>query len=168
MSLPDWLEPLPDAERMRATDRWAIEEMGVASLDLMERAGAGLTALVERVAPDGPVAVVCGGGNNGGDGFVVARLLRDGGRDVRVGITVDRDKYQGDAAANLERLPGDPPEPFDASLLDGAAVCVDALLGTGFAGDVREPIRAAIVALNACEAPVVACDVPSGVDGSTG
>ena len=73
--LPPWLIPLPDAEMMRGIDRWAIEERGVASLDLMERAGAGVARSVERLAPDGPVTVVCGKGNNGGDGLVVARLL---------------------------------------------------------------------------------------------
>ena len=83
-ALPDWLTPLPDAERMRAIDRWAIDVRGVPSLDLMERAGAGVARTVERLAPDGPVVVVCGTGNNGGDGFVVARLLRDAGRDVTV------------------------------------------------------------------------------------
>ena len=86
-SLPDWLTPLPDAERMRAIDRWAIEVRGVPSLDLMERAGAGVARAVERLVPDGPVAVVCGAGNNGGDGLVVARLLRDAGREVTVVCT---------------------------------------------------------------------------------
>src|SRR4030081_601866 len=81
--LPDWLEPLPDAERMRATDAWAIEQEGVPSLDLMERAGAGLARLTADLAPEGTVAVVCGQGNNGGDGLVAARLLRGEGRDVR-------------------------------------------------------------------------------------
>src|SRR4051794_511074 len=110
--LPDWLEPLPDAERMRATDAWAIEEQGVPSLDLMERAGAGLARLTADVAPEGDGAVVCGRGNNGGDGLVAARLLRDEGREVRVLMTGAADDLRGDAAANLERLPGDGPEPF--------------------------------------------------------
>ena len=165
--LPDWLDPLPDAEQMRATDRWAIEEMGAPSLDLMERAGRGLAELAEEVGPTGRVAIVCGGGNNGGDGFVAARLLRQAGREVVVGVTSDLGKYEGDALANLERLE-ERPSPFDPSLLDGAAVAIDALLGTGFAGEVREPIRSAIEALNAASVPVVACDVPSGVDASTG
>ena len=79
MSAPGaWLEPLPDAEAMRATDRWAIEERGIPSLALMERAGEGLAAVAWEVAPSGPVAVVCGKGNNGGDGLVVARLLHAG------------------------------------------------------------------------------------------
>jgi NAD(P)H-hydrate epimerase len=168
VTLPDWLEPLPDAERMRATDRWAIEERGVPSLELMERAGGGLASLVDDVAPTGVVVVLCGGGNNGGDGFVAARLLRHAGRDVRVLVTSELDAFKGDAAANLERLPGDPPVPFSPDALEGAAVLVDALLGTGFSGEVREPVRSAILALNEADAPVVACDVPSGVDASTG
>lgn len=167
-ALPDWLEPLPDAERMRATDAWAIEQRGVPSLDLMERAGAGLARLTGELAPEGAVAVVCGKGNNGGDGLVAARLLRDNGRDVRVLLTGAAEDLRGDAAVNLERLPGDAPEPFAAGALVGAAAIVDALLGTGFAGEPREPIRGAIEAINATDAVVVAADVPSGVDASTG
>ena len=83
VTLPPWLRGLPDPERMRATDRWAIEEQGIPGLELMERAGQGLADLVLSVAADGPIAVVCGKGNNGGDGYVAARLLRDAGRAVR-------------------------------------------------------------------------------------
>ena len=165
--LPDWLEPLPDAERMRATDRWAIEEQGVPGARLMERAGEGLAEVVEDVAPTGRVAIVCGGGNNGGDGFVAARLLRQAGRDVDVHVTTDLDGYKGDAREKLEQL-REPPRPFEAGALEGAAVLVDCLLGTGFSGDVREPVSSAVLALNESPAPVVACDVPSGVDASTG
>jgi ADP-dependent NAD(P)H-hydrate dehydratase / NAD(P)H-hydrate epimerase len=167
-SLPDWLEPLPDAERMRATDAWAIEEQGVPSLDLMERAGAGLARLVADRAPEGAVAVVCGKGNNGGDGLVAARLLREAGRDVRVLLIGEADELRGDAATNLERLPGDGVEAFAAGALDDATAIVDALLGTGFAGEPRDPIKGAIEAINARDAAVVAADVPSGVDASTG
>ena len=84
MAFPRWLQPLPDADQQREIDRWAIEERGVAGLDLMERAGAGVARGVERLAPDGPVTVVCGKGNNGGDGLVAARLLREAGREVAV------------------------------------------------------------------------------------
>ena len=83
-ALPEWCQPLPDAEAMRAIDRWAIDEQGVPSLDLMERAGIGVARAVEQLAPDGPVTVLCGKGNNGGDGLVAARLLRDAGREVDV------------------------------------------------------------------------------------
>ena len=108
MSLPRWLEPLLDAEQMRATDRWAIEERGVPSLELMEHAAEGLADVVRRHAPAGRVAVVCGKGNNGGDGLVVGRLLRDEGREVDVLATGDMFELKGDALANLERLPGAP------------------------------------------------------------
>ena len=103
---PDWLTPLPDAATMRAIDRWAIEERGVAGLDLMERAGAGVTRAVERVASDGPVTVVCGKGNNGGDGLVVARLLRDAGREVTIVCVAPPEDFAGDARTNLDLFDG--------------------------------------------------------------
>ncbi len=168
---------------MRAVDRWAIEQQGVPGLDLMERAGAGVARAVERLAPDGPVTVVCGKGNNGGDGLVAARLLRDAGRAVSVVCVAPPQEFAGDARANLERLPGEPPlrlsgapwseeapAPSERSrdLLAGAAAIVDALLGTGFAGAPRGAVAEAIDALNAAGAPVVSVDVPSGVDASSG
>jgi hydroxyethylthiazole kinase-like uncharacterized protein yjeF len=168
MALPDWLDPLYEAEEMRAVDRWAIEERGVPSLDLMERAGIGLARVVASVARPGPVRVVVGKGNNGGDGLVVARLLREEGREVDVLATGDLGELKGDALANLQRLPGPAPEPFDADRLAGSGAIVDAMLGTGFEGEPREPIRGAIEAINAADAPVVACDVPSGVNASNG
>ena len=139
-----WLDPLPDAAQQRELDRWAIEDLG--KDDLMERAGAGLAEVVAQVVPAGRVVIACGKGNNGGDGRVTARLLRERGREVDV----------------LE-LPFE-----DLSALDGAAVVVDALLGTGFDGVPREPLDRVIAAINAAAAPVVAADMPSGVDGSTG
>lgn len=167
MTLPDWAVPLPDAPQMRATDRWAIDDLGIPSLDLMERAGEGLARVVAETVPEGPVVVVCGPGNNGGDGFVAARLLHDDGREVSVLAVVDADAYTGDALANLTRLPV-PLRPFSPTALEGAAVAVDALLGTGVKGAPRAPADAAVAALNALDAPVVAADVPSGVDASTG
>jgi hydroxyethylthiazole kinase-like uncharacterized protein yjeF len=167
-TLPDWLTALLDAEEMRAVDRWAIEERGVSSLDLMERAGAGVARVLERVAPDGSVVVVCGKGNNGGDGLVAARLLRDAGRVVTVVCVAPPQELTGDARANLDRLPGDAPVALDAVALDGATVIIDALLGTGFQGDPHGAAGEAIEAVNAAAAPVVSIDVPSGVDASTG
>ncbi|MEA2468976.1 MAG: ADP-dependent NAD(P)H-hydrate dehydratase / NAD(P)H-hydrate epimerase [Thermoleophilaceae bacterium] len=169
MALPGWLDPLYEAAEMRAVDAWAIEEQGVPSLDLMERAGIGLARIVAEVARPGRLRVVAGKGNNGGDGLVVARLLREEGREVDVLITGDPAELKGDARANLERLPGAGPEPFDPDRLAGSGAIVDAMLGTGFEGEPREPIRSAIDAINAQDGtPVVACDVPSGVNASTG
>ena len=166
--LPDWLDPLYEAEEMRAADAWAIEEQGVPSLDLMERAGAGLARVTAAAARPGRVRVVVGKGNNGGDGLVVARLLREDGHDVDVLAVAPLEELRGDPAANLDRLPGAPPEPFAPELLARSGVVVDALLGTGFEGSPREPVTSAIAAINAQDAPTVACDVPSGVNASSG
>jgi NAD(P)H-hydrate epimerase len=176
-SLPDWLTPLLDAETMRAVDRWAIDLRGVPSLELMERAGAGVTRVVEQLVPDGPVAVVCGKGNNGGDGLVVARLLREAARSVTVVCAAPPGDFAGDARVNLERLPGEAPIELTEDraraeqALGQASVIVDALLGTGFQGQPRGAVGEAIEAVNAGRAPgaaVVSVDVPSGVDSSTG
>jgi hydroxyethylthiazole kinase-like uncharacterized protein yjeF len=163
-----WLEPLPDAELMRATDRWAIEERAVPGLELMERAGEGLARVVAQAVPAGPIAVVCGKGNNGGDGLVAARHLRKAGRDVDVLAVWDPAELRGDAAANLRALPGPPPQPYAAERLPGAGGIVDALLGTGSAGAPRDPAARVIADILAAAAPVVAADVPSGIDASTG
>jgi hydroxyethylthiazole kinase-like uncharacterized protein yjeF len=186
-SLPPWLISLPDAQMMRGIDRWAIAERGVAGLDLMERAGAGVARAVERIAPDAPVTVVCGKGNNGGDGLVVARLLRQSGRQVTVVCVAAPGEFSGDARTNLERLPGQPPvrlsgeawaqdgsEPPTLAGTAGAdvfateGVVVDALLGTGFQGAPHGAVGEAIEAINRVCVRVVSVDVPSGVDASSG
>ena len=170
--LPDWMEPLPDAGAQRALDRWAIEQRHVPGLELMEHAGHGLADLVARKVPEGVIAVVCGHGNNGGDGFVAARLLREAGREVDVQIVGGGAReLRGDARANCERLPGAPPRPFNPGSLMEVAGIVDAVLGTGSSGAPRGAARDAIETMAAAAErgiPVVACDVPSGVDGSTG
>lgn len=167
MTLPGWLEPLLDAEQMRATDSWAIDEQGIPSLDLMERAGAGLARVTAEVVPEGRIAIVCGKGNNGGDGLVAARILRERGREVDVLCIAPPEELSGDPARNLERL-AEPPRPFDAAALEAADGIVDAVLGTGFEGEPHEPASGAIAAIGAAAAPVVAADVPSGVNASTG
>jgi NAD(P)H-hydrate epimerase len=161
----DWLDPLADAAQMRALDAWAIGELGVASIDLMERAGAGLARLVAEIAPDGPVAVVCGKGNNGGDGFVAARLLAEQGREVEVVCASDPEALEGDARHNFERLPS---TLVVGAISAGSAVIVDAVLGTGATGPPTGWAGEAIAAICAAGAPVVAADVPSGVDASSG
>lgn len=171
MSLPDWLEPLPGAAEQRATDRRAIEALGIPGVELMERAGIGLAEVVADRVPTGPVVVLCGSGNNGGDGLVAARRLRELGREVDVLALGDPAGWQGDAAANRDRLPGEPPASWTGAVPAGAAGVVDAMLGTGFAGTPREPVAGAVAALAAAReggGVVVACDVPSGVDASSG
>jgi NAD(P)H-hydrate epimerase len=166
-SLPDWLEALYGAEQMRATDRWAIEQRGVPSLDLMERAGAGLALQTDRLVARGPIAIVCGKGNNGGDGLVAGRLLRELRRTVRILLLAEPSEYGGDAAANLERLAG-AHEPFHPEALGDAAVVVDAIFGTGFAGEPRGLAADAIEAMAVLDVPIVSADIASGVDASTG
>jgi ADP-dependent NAD(P)H-hydrate dehydratase / NAD(P)H-hydrate epimerase len=146
-----WLEPLFDAEGIRAIDRWAIEEQGVPSEELMEAAGTALAGAVAGLSPRGPVRIVCGKGNNGGDGEVAARHLRQMGFEVETVSLWDDDV----------------PEDLDAWLAGPGAV-VDAIFGTGFDGAPREPAAGAIGAINRCGAPVVACDIASGVDASSG
>ncbi len=170
--LPSWLEPLYTADEMRAVDAWAIEDQGVPSLDLMERAAAEVARAVTAIAPDGPVRIVCGKGNNGGDGLVVARLLREHGLDAVALLLADPGQLSPDARANFERLDEHAWCPVDAaalaSSLAGAELIVDALLGTGFDGAPRAPLDAAIETINEAGAPVVAVDVPSGVNAATG
>jgi len=155
MALPDWLTPLPDAAQQRALDAWAIDDHQIPGETLMERAGTALAKAVAELVPDGVIAIVCGGGNNGGDGLVAARVLGEQGREINL-ITVTKDD-----------------SPLSPAALAGAAGIVDALLGTGFSGAPRSPVSDAIAAINAAVelAPsvrVIACDVPSGVDASTG
>jgi NAD(P)H-hydrate epimerase len=114
------------------------------------------------------VVVVCGKGNNGGDGFVAARLLRGLGREVTViGVSLP-DELSGDARESLSRLGGDLLLPPTQGALAGAAILVDALLGTGFEGRPRGAVAEMIEAIDAAGVPVVSVDVPSGVDASTG
>ncbi len=163
-----WLEPLYDADGMRAVDRWAIEDQGVPSLELMEAAGRAVAETVGELALDGPVRVVCGKGNNAGDGLVAARYLAEAGFEVEALLLWPAEELSGDAAANLgrfsaEHVRGD----LGPRLADSGAI-VDAIFGTGFAGEPREPALGAIAAIAACNAPVVACDIASGVDASSG
>ncbi len=146
-----WLSPLFDANGLRAVDRWAIEEQGVPEAELMEAAGTALAEAVAGLAPQGPVRIVCGKGNNGGDGLVAARHLREMGFEVEA----------------LELWSDQPSGDID-DWLAGSGAVVDAIFGTGFAGAPREPAAVAIEAINRCGAPVVACDIASGVDASTG
>ncbi len=163
-----WLSPLYDADGMRAVDRWAIEEIGVPSLELMEAAGRAVADAVGELAPQGPVRIVCGKGNNAGDGLVAARYLREAGFEVEALLLWPGDELSGDAAANLERFAAEQAGDGLAARLAGSGAIVDAIFGTGFSGEPREPALAALAAIAACSAPVVACDIASGVDASSG
>ncbi|MGH2978616.1 MAG: NAD(P)H-hydrate dehydratase [Solirubrobacterales bacterium] len=173
-AMPPWLDPLHTAAEMRALDAWAIADEGVPSLELMERAGGEVARSVTEVAPQGPVRAVCGKGNNGGDGLVVVRLLDGIGIDAEALLLADPHDLSADARANHERLAeaGGAWRVLDAgelpSALEGAGCVVDALLGTGFEGAPRAPLDAAIAAVNGADAHVVAVDMPSGVNASTG
>lgn len=168
---PDWLDPVFDAPGMAAADRWAIEQRGIPGIELMETAGRALADRASAMAGSGAVAVLCGKGNNGGDGLVAARHLDEAGHPVTV-FLLSTEGLTPDARTNLERLPGRvtvaPADGVEERVLDRFAVVIDALLGTGFAGEPREPVAGLIRALNSCAAAVLACDLPSGVNGSTG
>jgi ADP-dependent NAD(P)H-hydrate dehydratase / NAD(P)H-hydrate epimerase len=168
VSLPRWMEGLLEADRMRAVDRWAIEEKRIPPAELMERAGEGLARVIAARAPAGRIVIVCGKGNNGGDGVVAARLLRRAGRDVEVLAVWPPESMGDEAGAQVRKLPGPAPEAFAPERLARAHLIVDALLGTGASGSPRDPADKVIEAMEAAKAPVVAADVPSGVDASTG
>src|SRR3954470_5672190 len=168
MSLPRWMEPLLEAGETKELDRWAMSERGIPAAQLMERAGEGLAAVVARRAPAGRIAVVCGKGNNGGDGIVAARLLRQAGRDVEVLLVWPAEWVGEDMQGQLKKLPGPAPVGFEAGRLNRVHLIMDALLGTGASGSPREPADRVIAEMEAAKAPVVACDTPSGVDASTG
>ena len=165
-----WLDPCLDAEQMRATDAWAINERGVPSLELMETAGRAVAEVAAELAAPGRVAVVCGKGNNGGDGLVTARALREMGFEVDALLLAPGDQLSEDARANLERFEGARHVAVGelAAALEGAGVIVDAIFGTGFAGSPRDPAGSAIDAINDAGAQVVATDIASGVNASTG
>jgi hydroxyethylthiazole kinase-like uncharacterized protein yjeF len=167
MSLPI---PLYAAAQVRELDRRAIEVHGIGGAELMARAGvAAFDTLRASVPRSRRIAVVCGPGNNGGDGYVVADLAMRAGHEVVV-LTLGRNPTTGDAALMRRRCEaaGVSILPFDAGLLDGADVIVDALLGTGLQRAVTEEWRTAIEAINAAARPIVAVDIPSGLNADTG
>jgi ADP-dependent NAD(P)H-hydrate dehydratase / NAD(P)H-hydrate epimerase len=180
--------PAIGAEAMTGADRRA-QARGIAGERLMEHAGTAVAAAVRALAVDtgrwgtGPIVILCGPGNNGGDGFVAARRLALAGAQVVVAV-VSADTRPGNpsSARNWDRIARDPgiakvlvPSPRDVAMfgqgIERAAVIVDALLGTGVRGPLREPIRSAVELVNRARAsgiPVVAVDTPTAVDLSSG
>ena len=158
------------AKETRELDRIAIEDRGIAGIRLMKRAGkATFNALVARW-PGSPVTVFCGAGNNGGDGYVIAALAAEQGVAVQVVQVAPAEKLKGDAktAYQYAQAAGVPMVPFTECLDLQTGVLVDALLGTGFQGGVREPFAQAIRQINHSGLPVVAVDIPSGLHSDTG
>lgn len=159
------------AEQMRAIEKRAVDEGLVTLSELMSRAGATLAAEVAERVPAGPVTVVCGSGNNGGDGWVAARLLRQRGRVCRVVAVTPPDRLSGEArdAANAALADAVRWEPLgpETSLAHEACV-VDAVFGFGFHGEAREPHASALELIGASDAFVIATDIPSGISSDTG
>jgi hydroxyethylthiazole kinase-like uncharacterized protein yjeF len=158
---------LLDNDEMAQADRLAIAS-GMAGIDLMERAGSAVAdAVVARHAAGGGIVVVAGPGNNGGDGFVAARLLAERGYRVRVLFVGEVSRLKGDAALAANRWNG-VVAAADPSGLTGADLVIDALFGAGLDRPVEGTPRAMIEAMNAQLAPIVAVDLPSGINGSSG
>jgi len=160
-------EELLTAREMGRADALAMAQ-GIPGLTLMENAGRAVARAAGDVAPAGTaIAVCCGPGNNGGDGFVAARLLRERGYPVRVGLLGRRDVLSGDAAIMAQRW-GDPVEPLTTATLADAGLVVDALFGAGLSRPLEGVAADVVAAINSAGKPVVAVDVPSGLDGTTG
>ncbi len=169
--------PIVSSEQMRALDRAAIEHDGIPSLVLMERAGYGVfQRIAEWFAPIAGkhVAVLVGKGNNGGDGMVVARYLHEAGAKVHLWLVCSPDEFKGDPAVQWRiiqayGIPALPlPDAPDPALFRDEDLLVDALLGIGVRGSIEEPLRSLIDAVNRSGRPIVAVDIPSGLDADTG
>ncbi|HEY1732286.1 MAG TPA: NAD(P)H-hydrate dehydratase [Terriglobales bacterium] len=161
------------AAEMRAIDRATTERFGVPALTLMENAGSAVARFILQHHPSASrIAVVCGKGNNGGDGFVAARKLHRAGRVVEVLLLASRTDLQGDALTMFERLPLRPIEVTSTQELESESsrslancdLLVDAILGTGFKPPVTGLYAEAISRMNRSDKPVIAVDIPSGAD----
>lgn len=159
------------AAGVRELDRQAIEVEGVPGLELMERAGrTAWNHLIDAWPGAGDIAVVCGAGNNAGDGYVLARLALEQGWRVSLLALADPGDLRGDARAAAEKYLAarGRVSPFAGAAFAGAGVIVDALLGTGLDREVTGPYRAAIEAMNDAKTPVLSIDIPSGLEADTG
>jgi NAD(P)H-hydrate epimerase len=168
---------LPELSRdqVRQVDKIAIEQYGVPGVVLMENAGRGASEIIDRLAEPGLITILCGGGNNAGDGYVIARHLQLAGRDVRIVSIVDLESLRGDALVNAviaERSEIDirlasSLQQINESLGDTTTI-VDGLLGTGARGPLRGLFADAVAAANDRKALRVALDLPTGLDCDSG
>lgn len=178
--------PLPclTREQVRYVDQYAMESLEIPGMVLMENAGRGCVDLLNEQLGRGPVLILCGPGNNGGDGWVMARHLQIHGRQVAVALFCDPEKYRGDARLNwriaqnlnipiVELSPEEPVEIWQAQLKEAFGGqklewIIDALLGTGVSGPLRAPFPAVIQTVNAFDCRRMAIDLPSGLDAEKG
>lgn len=170
-------------DEVRGFDSWAINTLGVPGVVLMENAGRSCAQLIREKLSDvvrPKVCIFCGTGNNGGDGYVIARHLLNRGFEVVVVICGERSKIRGDAKVNLDILEGlgQPIEQLNLEQNDiagrignfaaGADMIVDGLFGTGLKGQLSERYRQLIEAINSQRSPILAIDIPSGLDCDSG
>lgn len=163
-------------DQVRQVDQIAIKQYGIPGIVLMENAGRGASEIIDRIAPEGLIVIMAGVGNNGGDGYVIARHLELAGRDVRIVSVVDLDQLSGDAKVNAqiaEKSDIDMRVVSDgilfADAIAGAGTLVDCLLGTGAHGPLRSPYADAVGAANApSDVMRIAVDLPTGLDCDTG
>jgi NAD(P)H-hydrate epimerase len=167
--------PALTRDQVREVDRIAIEEYSMPGIVLMENAGIGATRILDEIAPTGTIVIVCGGGNNGGDGYVVARHLELLGWPVHLVSLVELDRLTGDARTNavIARKAGiaiSIAKNADSVLgsLQTAGTIVDGLLGTGARGPLRGLYADMVQAINSTDALRVALDIPTGLDCDSG
>ena len=164
------------AREMQLIDRTTIERYGVDGKILMERAGLAVTARIKDIFQDKKVVVLCGSGNNGGDGFVVARIIHNEGRDVQVFLAANPKDLKGDAKINYQAAKqfGVKIQPLtkfltqNSKLLTPDSIIVDALLGTGLKKEVKSPLSQVIKKINRLKCPVISIDIPSGISSDNG
>jgi NAD(P)H-hydrate epimerase len=162
-------------DQVRQIDRRSIQEFRIPGVVLMENAARGVAQLAWQILGDNRTAsvlVICGGGNNGGDGLAVARFLHNGGADVSILLTTDPAKYTGEAKVNWEIIAAMklPTAAADAAAIAAArpALIVDAIFGTGLTQPPRPPFAQIVGAMTALGAPILAVDIPSGLDCDSG
>jgi NAD(P)H-hydrate epimerase len=181
---PDQKCLLMSRDEVRAFDAWAINELGVPGIVLMENAGRSCAQfIIETLSKvkKPKVCIFCGTGNNGGDGFVIARHLHNAGFAVTVAVCGNIAKIRGDARINLDILTGlglkierlglEGTEIIDArvtKLANEANMIIDAIFGTGLTGTLREEYKQLIESINGLGCPVLSVDIPSGLDCDTG